>query len=182
MTTLVIHPFDSSTAFLKKVYENRNCTVIDFTIKISKSKLRELIRTHDRIVCLGHGTEKGLIHAGRLVIDSTFVQELRAKTDNVFIWCNADAFVKKYKLNAVCTGMIISEFDESLQYCISTTALDLQFNNELFAEALRRSIAYTGNVFVESMLQIYRQHDPSFRFINDSQVLDFNRQQIFAFA
>ena len=77
-------------------------------INVSKKVLKEQIKSHDRIVILGHGTEKGLLGFNRYIIDSTWIYLLREK-NCVCIWCNANVFVKKYNLKGFYTGMIISE-------------------------------------------------------------------------
>ena len=58
MKTLIIHPQDPSTTFLSPIYANlRNKTVIKSGI--TKSELRELIVSHDRVLMLGHGSPYG---------------------------------------------------------------------------------------------------------------------------
>ena len=59
MKTLVIHPKDSTTDFLSDIYIDKEWTLI--TKNVSKKILKESIKEHDRIIMLGHGTEKGLI-------------------------------------------------------------------------------------------------------------------------
>src|SRR5690606_14597319 len=103
--------------FLSDIYLDKNYTII--TTNTSKSFLKEQIQSHDRIVMLGHGNENGLFGFDRFVIDSNFVYLLREKIC-VCIWCNADVFVKKYRLKGFYTGMIISEYDEALLYCVPT--------------------------------------------------------------
>ena len=56
MKTLVIHPKDLTTDFLCEIYANTDYTVI--SRHPGNSKLKELIKSHDRIVMLGHGTEE----------------------------------------------------------------------------------------------------------------------------
>ena len=49
MKTLVIHPEDSSTWFLNRVYENiENLTLV--TGNVSKEEVKSMIRDHDRIM------------------------------------------------------------------------------------------------------------------------------------
>ena len=76
MKTLIIHPKDITTDFLCKSYND------DFTLirtNISKSLLLKLIRSHDLIIMMGHGTDKGLIGFDKYVIDSSLIDELRKK-------------------------------------------------------------------------------------------------------
>tara|TARA_R110000772_G_scaffold1210_2_gene4263 strand:+ start:2212 stop:2718 length:507 start_codon:yes stop_codon:yes gene_type:complete len=138
MKTLVIHPEDSTTDFLKVIYQDKDWTVI--TDNISKSKLKQSIRDHDRIVMLGHGTEYGLIgYKEKSLIDSSWVWLLREK-ETVCIWCNADVFVEKYGLKGLYTGMIISEWIEANLYCVNASNDEIEESNILFAESVRQGI------------------------------------------
>ncbi len=121
MKTLIIHPKDESTSFLDIVYNPiKNKTVI--TGGIGKKELDELIRTHDRVMMMGHGSPFGLFSVGQFknsrgyIIDQTTVPLLKEKSDNVFIWCNADRFVNEHKLKGFYSGMFISEVGEAT-YC-----------------------------------------------------------------
>ena len=137
MKTLVIHPKDSTTAFLTEIYSDKDWSVIN--TNTSKKILKDKIKAHDRVVMLGHGTELGLIGFGRLVIDSSWVYLLREK-ECVCIWCNADLFVLKYGLRGFYTGMIISESDEAEIYLpYPYTHKDIDDSNSLFAETIKKS-------------------------------------------
>ena len=118
MRYLIIHPKDPSTDFLKPIYATiSNKTVINSGI--SKDKLRNHVKKHDRIIMLGHGTPIGLLSVGQFpdngsyVIDYSYSDLLSAKKGNIFIWCYADQFVKRNGLNGFFSGMFISEFGES---------------------------------------------------------------------
>ena len=122
MTSLIIHPDDRSTDFLKPIYEHvTNCTIV--TGGISKTELRQLIEQHDRIYMMGHGSPSGLFSCAKFknddwsgfIIDQTFVELLEDK-ECVFIWCNADQFVNKHNLKGLYSGMFISEVMEA-HYC-----------------------------------------------------------------
>ena len=98
MKTLVIHPSDITTTFLKTIYEKiPDKTVI--TGGISRNELKELIIIHDRVLMMGHGCELGLLAAGQFhtkfscIVDWEAAPLLREKENNVYIWCDADAFV-----------------------------------------------------------------------------------------
>jgi hypothetical protein len=49
-----------------------------------------------------------------------------SENDNklVFIWCNADQFMKRHQLRGFYSGMFISEVQEALMYGIATIFLD----------------------------------------------------------
>ena len=115
MKTLVIHPKDPTTDFLKPIYQALpDTTVVEGGV--FKDEIIDLILQHDRVIMLGHGTPSGLLAVGRFpgdpppwnIIDHTMVPYLR-QTENIFIWCNADQFVKHHKLNGLYSGMFISE-------------------------------------------------------------------------
>ena len=118
MKTLIIHPTDPSTSFLDIVYAPiENKTVI--TGGISKFEVQQLIREHDRVMMMGHGSPNGLFSVGKfsgsngLIIDHTIVSLLKEKDNSVFIWCWASEFVKNYKLSGFSSGMFISEVGEA---------------------------------------------------------------------
>ena len=165
MKTLVIHPRDYTTDFLSDIYSDKDWEVINTSV--SKKYLKEQIKSHDRIVMLGHGTEKGLIGFDRFIIDSTWVYLLRDKKC-VFIWCNADKFVEKYKLSGFYTGMIISEYDEALQYGINASWQWINESNVDFASAIKNSID------TEDMLRMSKK-----LYEGNTSVVEFNRDNLF---
>jgi hypothetical protein len=139
MKTLVIHPEDESTDFLKQIYENQNFTVEtrhkgqDYSIK----EFIQQVKDHDRIIMLGHGYPGGLFYS---YIDRDIVYLLREK-ECVCIWCNADQFVKKYKLTGFYTGMFISEVSEAKWFGIKTTQEKIDHSNNLFAQLFGNRIS-----------------------------------------
>jgi len=121
MKTLIIHPADDSTTFLDIVYKNiPNQTLI--TGGVTKTELMGLMREHDRIMMMGHGSPGGLFAVGQFInspayiIDQSMVPNLKKKDNNVFIWCNADRFVELHGLKGFYSGMFISEVGEAY-YC-----------------------------------------------------------------
>jgi hypothetical protein len=119
MKTLIIHPEDPSTSFLDIVYAPiENKTVI--TGGVSKSEVQQLIREHDRVMMMGHGSPGGLfsIHqftgcGNHYIIDQQMVPLLKEKDDSVFIWCHANKFVETFGLQGFYSGMFISEVSEA---------------------------------------------------------------------
>ena len=72
MKNLIIHPQDTSTDFLSPIYTPlKNKTVVKGGI--TKTELRTLIESHDRIIMLGHGSPYGKIghidHPSPFLID-----------------------------------------------------------------------------------------------------------------
>lgn len=141
---LVIHPADPSTDFLSVIYKDINAMVI--RQPIPKSKLKKLMADADKVIMLGHGTDTGMgfVHYSNgyptyitPIVDSTLVYLLREQKENVYIWCNADKFVKKYKLSGFSTGMFISELDEADLYNVKATQDEIYESNDRFARVVR---------------------------------------------
>ena len=165
MKTLVIHPKDTTTDFLSEIYSDKDWTVI--SDNVSKKILRDKIKNHDRIVMLGHGTEQGLLGFNRTIIDSNWVYLLREKKC-VFIWCNADVFVKKYKLKGFYTGMIISEYEEAVMYNVPTDSFWINESNIDFAQAIKNSIDEDN--MLEKAKMLYE---------GNTSVVEFNRNNLY---
>ena len=117
--TLIIHPKDQTTTFLNDVYTCiENKTVIQHGV--SREELIDLIKTHDRIMMMGHGSPYGLFSVGQFtkvpmyLIDKEMAGILELKMNNVFIWCYASSFMKSSSLTGFGTGMFISEVGEAI--------------------------------------------------------------------
>lgn len=118
--TLIIHPNDESTTFLKQVYSNRK-NVLVVSGKVTKLALLNMVLEHDRIIMMGHGTPDGLLAMNQFETDSPYIvdesfTEILSKKNSIYIWCHADKFVNKYNLKGFYTGMFISEAGEAY-YC-----------------------------------------------------------------
>lgn len=161
MTTLIVHPKDHSTDFLKPIY----APIKDKTVVwggISKTHLMKLIADHERIIMLGHGSPRGLLSigqfymAGNYIIDWTMAELLSQKTDNIYIFCHADKFMQSYELKGFCSGMFISEVSEALywgfKYC---TQKVIEESNVIFAEIVSRNINKPFDELWEHVLQEY---------------------------
>ena len=89
--TLVFHKADPSTTMLSQLYEGKGFDVIT-DVNINPLEVQSLMESHDRIMCLGHGTSHGLIGG---VIGPREAPYFEGK--NIFaIWCNADAYFNRY--------------------------------------------------------------------------------------
>ena len=168
MNTLVIHPTDASTDFLKEVYRGKDWTIIN--ANVSKSVLKLNIKSHDRIFLLGHGCEDGMFGFGHFIIDSSYVQMLREKIC-ICIWCNADVFVEKYKLNSpLYSGMFVSEVDEAYLFSLSVSddlVGDIDNSNNLFCELVNKFVDDDLNMILES----YKSEN--------NKIINFNNKRIF---
>lgn len=138
--TLVIHPKDDSTDFLKGIYkELPNTIVVDFSL--SKKDLKTLINMCHRIIMLGHGSSNGLFDSLQksYLIDSNLAECLKDK-ECIGIWCYASEFAKKYKIPGFWSGMYISEISEiyyvpevrNAYTCISVSDIQLDIENSNF--------------------------------------------------
>lgn len=116
---LVIHPNDRSTDFLIPIYESiPNKKVI--RNGFSFDDVYDMIRVHERIIILGHGSPFGLFSMGQFltydnyIVNHKMIKVLMDKPDNVYIWCNADMFMNSYpQLKGFYSGMFISEVEEA---------------------------------------------------------------------
>lgn len=170
--TLVIHPQDASTDFLKLIYADKpNWTIVN-RCDISKQELYKLVKKHDRIIMMGHGCPSGLFNPKtyNLLIDYSFVPLFKDK-ETISIWCHSDKFFRPYKLKGFHTGMIISEVSEA-RYVLGDTPLDKEqtlYNMETFARIINKCIDYEPHKMRDYILKNY---------IFTDKVTEFNRQNI----
>jgi hypothetical protein len=154
MKTLIIHPDDRSTDFLRPIYSGlKDATVL--TKNTSRRRLEKEIRSHDQILMLGHGSSYGLLNVagigeGYLSISEKQVLLLEDKRC-IFIWCNADQFVRRHQLKGIFTGMFISEVEESIYCGVSANQETVDVSNSKFASLLGHAVQETskdlGQVF-----------------------------------
>ncbi len=165
--TLVIHPQDVTTDFLKIIYSDKDWTVINHNV--STKILKQQIKEHDKIIMLGHGTEEGLLGFNRFMIDSSLVYMLRDK-DCVCIWCNADVFVNKYELKGFYTGMIISEYEEAIMYSLHDfSSKHIEESNKLFSDSVKHSIDKLDVVYEIRNMYIG----------DDNPIINFNKNNLY---
>jgi hypothetical protein len=156
MKTLVIHPEDRSTDVLSNIYAGlQNKTVI--TCGVTKLELQKLIECNDRIIMLGHGSPSGLLSvdqfpcAGDYIIDDSMAGLLKQKSNNIYIWCNADQFVRRHLLSGMYCGMFISEIFEAFIYGFDNVqSAIIDESNELFALTI-------GKYINEPILVLYKK-------------------------
>lgn len=183
MRTLVIHPLDNSTTFLQKIYEDINCVVISSTVE--DKFLRKEIEQADSVIMLGHGVPRGLIGKYTLILDKTHADLLREKTDNIYIWCNADQYVKENKLTGMASGMIISEAWEAKVFNITSSLLDVHDSNIQFAKSVKNAVNLDYKDMPGEILRWYNHI--SYKVgddvkIRQNRVIDFNRKNIHSFT
>lgn len=169
-TNLVIHPDDRSTDFLDPSYADIPATVL--TTQRDMFNLRANMRSHDRIIMMGHGSPGGLmmpigtIHGVDVVdgelkkysqysLGSSFVDILKTKSI-VAVWCNADKFVVPHDLHGFYTGMVISELSEA-NFCgvHGCNQEQLDESDTLFSIALNAAIKVQSPESVKIFKEIY---------------------------
>jgi len=151
MKTLVIHPKDRSTDFLKPIYADLDDVTL-VTGGWSQDRIKEAIQTHDQVIMMGHGSPNGLFTMGQFpsntylsyVIGADMVEVLNQKDNNIFIWCNADQFINKHDLKGFYSGMFVSEVGEAF-YCKvpSFTQEAVDESNNTFARQLGECLGAT---------------------------------------
>jgi hypothetical protein len=165
MKTLIVHPADESTTFLDIVYKDiPNKTVVQGGC--SKMDVMNLIKEHDRVMMMGHGSPGGLFSIGQFdncgvkyggyIIDQSTVSLLKEKDNSVFIWCNADKFVNVFGLKGFYSGMFISEVGEAL-YCglPGTQQSEVDESNYGFVNIIGKYINEDKNIIYENVMKEY---------------------------
>jgi hypothetical protein len=162
MKTLVIHPNDPSTDFLKPIYSSlskEDTTII--TGGVSSEDVLQLVKDHERVIMMGHGSPRGLFGINfnnSFVIDKNHVEALSYKKQNVYIWCNADQFVNNYQLSGFYSGMFISEIYEA-EFCNVQNVIqeDVDISNNYFAEELGKLIKKDVVDIYYSLTKLYKK-------------------------
>lgn len=167
--TIVFHPNDPSTDFLSAIYKGKGWDVITNPF-LENDEVAELIRTHSRIISLGHGSENGLFGGYGMIINATLAPLLK-KRETVNIWCNADKFVKEHKLKGFYTGMFISETIECAVYDIKyADELTIELSNDLFALTLGKHMD-SKNI----LKNVKREYH-----VDDNPIVTFNRNRLYS--
>jgi hypothetical protein len=182
MKTLVIHPKDKTTDFLKPIYENiPNATVLTEGLK---SDVIKLIKEYDRVMMMGHGSPWGLFGVGRFredshyptyIIDNDIVHALLPKKENVFIWCNADKFVNRHELKGFYSGMFISEVSEA-SFCglPNTPQSIVDESNNQFAIMLGEIIN------TKPLYEVYRTIKQQYKILaENNSVARYNNERLY---
>lgn len=178
MKTLVIHPKDKSTEFLRSIYKDIPYKTI-ITGGCSRQDIIEEIFRHDRVVMLGHGGSQGLFSVGQFtdkvfVIDKDLVPYLKEK-ECVFIWCNSDKFVKEHNLFGFYSGMFISEVSES-EYCgfKNIDQEEVDFSNYVFSGIVGK---YINSQKVSNIY--YNVKNEYGVFVNSNPIVRYNHNRLY---
>lgn len=161
MKTLVIHPEDPSTDFLKPIYAGLdNCEVI--TKGKTPTYIKNAIRKADRLIFLGHGTASGLIAMGQFpdekpyVIDERHVDLIRQKNSLIFIWCYASEFLNTHNIEGFATGMFISEPSEAWSYLgLTDKDMEIDISNEVFVKIIAENLNESVDILYQKVEEEY---------------------------
>lgn len=144
---LVIHPRDKTTAMLSALYDRLSAHVVD-DLRSTKeiSHLLHHTSAQERIMLLGHGSEKGLFFRtddskdefDKTIVGHPHAFHLRKHGGNIVaIWCNANRFARTEGLHGLFSGMIVSELKEAQLYQVETTIDELNRENIKISKRLR---------------------------------------------
>ena len=136
---LVIHPKDRTTAMLSTLYAGLEAQVVDGDCSTKEmNRLLHHVPVQERIMLLGHGSDKGLFFRqddskdvfDRIIVGHPHAFHLRKHRGNLMgVWCNANRFARAEGLHGLFTGMIVSELSEALLYQVETTPEELEREN-----------------------------------------------------
>ena len=97
---LVIHPKDKTTAMLSALYEGLEAQVVDDRRSTKEmAHLLHHVSTQERIMLLGHGSDKGLFFRvddskegfDKIIVGHPHTYHLRKHGGNIVaVWCNAE--------------------------------------------------------------------------------------------
>ena len=97
---LVIHPKDKTTAMLSALYEGLEAQVVDDCRSTKEmGHLLHHVSTQERIMLLGHGSDKGLFYRAddskegfdKVIVGHPHAYHLRKHGGNIVaVWCNAE--------------------------------------------------------------------------------------------
>jgi len=176
---LVIHPSDCSTDFLQPCYQKLENTHL-ITGNKTFAEVKALCLSHQRILMMGHGFPHGLFSVGQFpgsygtIIDSRMVELLEKKENNVFIWCDADQFVKSHNLKGFFTGMFISEVSEASHCGLGVVSESLvKESNEAFAAIVSKYINCASKELYDNVKNEYK------RVADNNRVAAYNHSRLY---
>lgn len=178
MKTIVVHPDDRTTDFLKPIYNRLSDITVLTGGAYTPTEINKLIEEHDRIIMLGHGWHHGLLSKDVFthsvyIIDEANADALREKDNSVFIWCYAEDFVAGNNLKGICTGMFISEPLEAVVNEVEYEDSDIKNSNNLFATLLGDSLLRNASA-KEAYYDVFRGYTcPT----NSNKILAYNAER-----
>ena len=132
---------------LSALYDGLGAQVVtDYRSTKEMGHLLHHVSTQERIMLLGHGSDKGLFFReddskdefDKVIVGHAHAYHLRKHGGNlVAVWCNADRFARAEGLHGLFSGMIITELCEAEQYRIKTSQDELNRENVKLSLRLR---------------------------------------------
>ena len=127
--TIVFHQTDKTTTMLDPIYAGKDWDVYKGTSwDISDEAINEIISRHDRVVCLGHGTPRGLLSG---MVGKAQAEVLKGK--KIFaIWCYAATYFKDNGFTGqgvFCSDNCPSEVWECKTACDATVSKEWIYEN-----------------------------------------------------
>ena len=172
MKTLIIHPKDTTTDFLKAIYKDIKNKLVIRDTNLELDEINRLILDHDRIIMCGHGCPDGLFGTNGFIISDENVSTLRNKK-LIGIWCNADVFFNKHRLNGIYSGMFISEVGEGYSNGIFCDQKIVDESNYIFAKSLGKSIRMSDNIG-DQYMNLMKNYNVT---LND--IVSFNAKRLY---
>jgi hypothetical protein len=179
--TLVIHPRDSSTDFLKDVYRNLS----SFTLiqgGVTRAEIVEALIDHERIILLGRGSEKGLYASGVFdtispyIVDEEMFPWLFGK-ENIFIWRNSDLFAYFNQLQGLFTGKFACTLEKVYFYKIKKGSFEhVEESNNLFSTLLGDLLHLPASAIYPALRECYGRQGMN------NPVIDFNCQRLIYYS
>ena len=124
---------------LSTLYAGLEAQVVDGDCSTKEmNRLLHHVPVQERIMLLGHGSDKGLFFRqddskdvfDRIIVGHPHAFHLRKHRGNLMgVWCNANRFARAEGLHGLFTGMIVSELSEALLYQVETTPEELEREN-----------------------------------------------------
>ena len=132
---------------LSALYDGLGAQVVtDYRSTKEMGQLLHHVSTQERIMLLGHGSDKGLFFReddskdefDKVIVGHAHAYHLRKHGGNIVaVWCNADQFARAEGLHGLFSGMIITELCEAEQYRIKTSQDELNRENVKLSLRLR---------------------------------------------
>lgn len=137
--TIVFHKDDPSTVMLKPIYEGRGWDVYTGTTwnGLSKESVNELIKRHDKILFMGHGTPSGLIGSNMDAENSHLIKDKKVFA----LWCYAATFLKSQGLHGIfCSDNCPSEVWECKSACDAQVSAEWIYDNMVYLSECIRDV------------------------------------------
>ena len=159
MNTLIVHPTDASTDFLSPIHDAVETKTV-VRGDLSKTSIADMAARHVRFIGMGHGTPWGLMSVGQFqgpdfyVVDRSFVEMLRSRSTNIFIWCYAYEFAKNFEIPSFSTNMFISELREAQYMGIRNPKVEqVEESNRVFVKEISKCIDFSPKEIFESLMK-----------------------------